>query len=79
MRKYFFLFSYLYKREVMQKKNRDQDQGKVYFYIDHTKRRFELRKITVEYVKDKPDVEFVFADINCNLSIFFKNAQYVIF
>ena len=46
------------------KKNNDQgDKGKVRFYIDQTKRRSELRKMAVEHVKGKPDVDFVFADI----------------
>ena len=49
------------------KKNSDQgDKGKVRFYIDQTKGRFELRNMAVEHVKGKPDVDFVFADINCN-------------
>ena len=62
------------------KKNSDQgDKGKVRFYIDQTKRRFELRKMAVEHVKGKPDVDFVFADINCNLCIRFSNGRYGFF
>ena len=50
-------------------------EGNVRMYIDQTKRRFNLRKMAVEYVKAKPEVDFVFADINCSLCVrydFFK-------
>ena len=62
-------------RNVVQGK----DAGKVRFYIDQTKRRFELRKMAVDHVKDKPDVEFVFADVNCNLSVRYTNGHYGLF
>ena len=45
----------------------------VSFYIDQTKRRFDLRKLAVDYVKSKPEVEYVFVDINCNLGVRLKN------
>ena len=58
-------------------RNRKKGPGDhVRFYIDQTKRRFDLRKKAVEYVKDKPDVDFVFADVNCSLCIRFKSGRY---
>ena len=60
-------------------RNRKKDRGKVRFYIDQTKKRFELRKTAVEYVKDKPSVDFAFVDINCKLCIRFANGNYVHF
>ena len=40
-------------------------EGNVRFYIDQTKRRFQLRKTAVDMDKDKPDVDFVYKyDIN---------------
>ena len=43
----------------------NRDGGGVRFYIDQTKRRFQLKKKAGEYVKTKPQVDFVFVDINC--------------
>ena len=60
-------------------RNRSREQGKPRFYIDQTKRRYELRKKAVEYVKAKPLVDFVFADINCNLTVRYKNGKYNFF
>ena len=58
-------------------RNRKKGPGDhVRFYIDQTKRRFDLRKKAVEYVKNKPDVDFVFADVNCSLCIRFKCSRY---
>ena len=53
--------------------------NKVRFYIDQTKRRFELRKMADDYVRDKPNVDFVFVDINCNLCVRLKNGDYKFF
>ena len=33
--------------------------GDIRVYIDQTKRRFNLRKMAADYVKDKPEVDFV--------------------
>ena len=58
-------------------RNRKKGPGDhVRFYIDQTKRRFNLRKKAVEYVKDKPEVDFVFVDVNCSLCIRFKNGRF---
>ena len=35
--------------------------------------------MAVEYVKAKPEVDFVFADINCSLCVRFKNGRYDFF
>ena len=51
----------------------------VKFYIDQTKRRFQLRKMAVEYVETKPLVDFVFVDVNCSLCIRFKNGEFKFF
>ena len=55
--------------------NKDRVGG-VRFYLDQTKRRFDLRKYAVEYVKNIPGVDFVFVDINCSLCIRFKNGDF---
>ena len=34
--------------------------------------------IAVDMVKDKPDVDFVFVAINCNLCIRFKDGVFII-
>ena len=60
-------------------RNRKNDRIRLRFYVDQTKRRFELRKGAVEYVKDKPGVDVVFVDINCKLCIRFNNGKYVYF
>ena len=54
----------------------ERNDGQVRYYIDQTKRRFDLKKKAIEYVKSKPNVDFVFVDINCNLSIRFKNGRF---
>ena len=59
-------------------RNRNK-KGDVRFYIDQTKRRFNLRKLAIEHVKDNPIVDFVFCDINCSLCIRFKDGQYKYF
>ena len=58
--------------------NRDK-RGDVRFFLDHTKRRFELKKMAIERVKGNPDVHFVFTDLNCNLCIRFNNGVYKYF
>ena len=60
-------------------RNQKKDRCRVRFYIDQTKRRFELRESAVEYVKDKPDVDFMFVDNNYKLDIRFKTGKYVHF
>ena len=54
-------------------------EGNVSFYIAETKRCFKLRKTAVDMVKDKPGVDFVFVDINCNLCIRFKKGAFQFF
>ena len=54
-------------------------EGNVRIYIDQTKRRFDLRKMAVDYVKTKPDVDFVFVDVNCSLCVRFKNGLFKFF
>ena len=51
------------------------DEG-VRFYINQTKRRFQLKKMAMDYVKTLPNVDFIFVDINCSLCIRFKNGQF---
>ena len=48
----------------------------VRFYIDQTKRRFNLKKMAIDYVKDKPNVDFCFVDINCSLCVRFKDGKF---
>ena len=61
------------------KGNGERVDGCVPFYIDQTKRRFQLKKMAMDYVKTKLNVDFLFVDINCNLCIRFKNGQYKFF
>ena len=58
---------------------RNKDKGQVKFYIDLTKRRFELKKLAIERVKDRHDVDFIFADVNCNLCARFKDGAFKFF
>ena len=60
-------------------RNRVKEEGRPRIYIDQTTRRFKLRKMAVEYVKNKPHVDFVFVDVNCNLSLRLKNGQFKFF
>ena len=64
-------------------KNRTKYKGDrkagIRFYLDQTKRRFDLRKLATDYVKSKPEVDFVFVDINCSLCIRFKDGQFKFF
>ena len=52
---------------------RNETEG---FYIDQTKRRFQLKSMTMDYIKTKPNVDFIFVDINCSLCIRFQNGQF---
>ena len=54
-------------------------KGDTRFYIDQTKRRFALRKMADELVKDRPEIDFAFVDVNCNLCIRFKYGWYKFF
>ena len=60
-------------------RNRAKDEGKPCFYIDQTLRRYKLRQMAVEYVKNKSNVHFVFVDVNCNLCVRMNNGQYKFF
>ena len=61
-------------------KARNKERGaKVKFYIDLTKRRFQLKKLASDRVKGNPLVDFVFTDVNCNLCIRFVNGDYKFF
>ena len=66
---------------VYRNRNKDgkNEAGKVKFYIDQTKRRFDLRKMAVDYCEEKPQVDFVFVDINCNLCLRFKSGEFKFF
>ena len=55
-------------------RNRDK-KGNVRFFLDLTKRRYELKKKAINRVKDNPEVDFVFTDVNCNLCIRLKNGN----
>ena len=63
-------------RPKTQNRGGEGSESPVKFYIDQTKRRFDLKKKAIEYVKSKPEVDFVFVDVNCNLSIRFKNGRF---
>ena len=42
-------------------------------HLELTKARLDLLNKASKYVKDLPNVDFVFADINCRLKIHFQN------
>ena len=71
--------SFRSRTDVYRNRKKGTEGGKVRFYVDQTKRRFDLRKMAVEYVKDKPDVDFAFVDINCSLCLRLKNGQFRFF
>ena len=61
-------------------KARDKQKGaKIKFYIDLTKRRLDLKTLAIERVQEYPNVDFVFADINCNLCVRFKSGAFKFF
>ena len=60
-------------------RKRSKEGDGVRYNIDQTKNRFNPRKLAVEYVKTKWDVDFVFVDINCRLYMGFKNGQFKYF
>ena len=60
-------------------RNRGKDAGKPRFYLDQTLRRYQLRQMAVEYVKNKPNVHFVFVDVNCNLCVRMNSGQFKFF
>ena len=57
-------------------KGDNKENDRVRFYLDQTKRRFQLRKWAIEYAEKSDLVDFVFVDINCSLSIRFKNGEF---
>ena len=72
------LTSWSDRTSIYQARNKDK-AAKVKFYIDLTKRRFELKKLAMERVKDNLNVDFIFADTNCNLCARFKNGAFKFF
>ena len=54
-------------------------EGRVRTYVDRTKRCFKLRKLAADYIKKKPEVDFVFVEINWSLCIRLKFEQYKLF
>ena len=50
-------------------------RGNTRFYIDLTKRRFQLKKMASDSVRNNDKVEFVFADVNNNLCVRLKNGH----
>ena len=52
------------------KKNKG-DGGR--FYLDLTKRRFDLKKKAEEKIKDNPKVKFAYADVNNNICLMLSN------
>ena len=59
-------------------RNRDK-KGKVRFFLDLTKRRYELKKLAINRTNDNSNVDFVFTDVNCNLVIKFKDGSFKFF
>ena len=49
--------------------NRKKSTGNGKFYTDLTKRRFDLKKVAQEKIKDNPDVKFAYADVNNNICL----------
>ena len=48
-------------------------KGATCCYLDLTKRRFKLNKLSEEKVKEYPEVAFSFADVNNNLCLCLVN------
>ena len=53
--------------------------GNVKIYMDLTKLRFVLKKLAQERIKVNVLVDFVFADVNNNISMRLKNGQFNFF
>ena len=66
-------------RTIIYRARNKERNAKVKFHLDLTKRRFELKKVAIERVKDNQEVHFAFVDVNCNLCIRFKNGTYKFF
>ena len=47
--------------------------------LDLTKRRLDLLNSAREMTKDVPGIEFVYADVNCNLRVFTENGKHLMF
>ena len=45
------------------------------FYVDLTKRRFDLKKKAESIVKDMEPISYVFADVNNNVGLSLKNGK----
>ena len=52
---------------------------KAAMFLDLTKRRLELLFWAKEVIKNKPDIEFAFADINCNIGAKMKSGNFLFF
>ena len=50
-------------------------RGQVRFYIDLTKRRFDLRKKAEKLVENNQGVQYVFADVNNNIALKLTNGN----
>ena len=53
------------------RKKNNGEGGK--FYVDLTKRRFNLKKKADEKIKDNPRVKFAYADVNNNICLMLDN------
>ena len=41
--------------------------------LDLTKRRYRILKDAIDLTKEHPDLDYVFADVNCRLKVVFKD------
>ena len=46
-----------------------------FFNVDLTRSRYLLLKAAKGIIKDNPDINYVYADINCSVGIKFKNGS----
>ena len=49
--------------------NRKKEDGHAKFYVDLTKRRFDLKKVAQQKTQGNPKVKFAYADVNNNICL----------
>ena len=70
-------FTTWYHRTLLNRNRKTLRDAKI--YLDLTKPKFKLLKLSQEKVKDIPSDDFVFADINCALCVRLKNGEFQYF
>ena len=70
-------FKYWNTRSMVYKRRKDLEDNRI--YLDLTKRRLDLKNLVNDRISNNDKVDFVFADINCSLSMKLQNGQFKYF